>query len=90
MKAFYEHIAKGGKVVFDRRRRGKVMSIQKRLEIQIIDSIEQKVQHVLRSYENEPLEDKLIDLVKEWFFKGFFSGRDYELQQQDKNQGETR
>lgn len=63
------------------------MSVEKRLEIQIIDKIEQQVQHCIRSFENEPLEDKLIDLVKEWFFKGFFSGRDYQMQQDDKNQG---
>lgn len=50
------------------------MSLEKRLEVQIIDKIEQQVQHCLRSYENDLLEDKLIDLVKEWFFKGFHGG----------------
>ncbi len=78
IKAVLDHIAKGGKMVFNKQRRGKVMSIKKRLEIQIIDKIEQQVQHCLREYENDLLEDKLIDLAKEWFFKGFFSGRDYE------------
>lgn len=60
-------------------------STSRRLEVQIIDKIEQQVQHCLRSYENDLLEDKLIDLVKEWFFKGFKNGIIYE---NDKNQGE--
>lgn len=83
IQSVLDHIAKGGKIVFNRSRRGKVMSVEKRLEVQIIDKIEQKVQHVLRSYENNALEDKLIDLVKEWFFKGFFCGRDYEMRNED-------
>jgi len=56
-------------------------SVNSRLEVQIIDKIEHQVQHCLRSYENDLLEDKLIDLVKEWFFKGFKGGIGY---QQDK------
>lgn len=56
------------------------MSIQKRLEIQIIDKIEQQVDHCFNTHEDEHLKDKLIDLVKEWFFKGFFEGKDYENQ----------
>ncbi len=50
------------------------MSIPSRLEVQIIDKIEQQVQHCLRSYENDLLEDKLIELCREWFFKGFIAG----------------
>lgn len=59
-------------------------SIEKRLEIQVIDLIEQGVQHCLRRYENDLLEDKLITLVKEWFFKGFKDGISY-AQQGEKN-----
>jgi hypothetical protein len=60
-------------------------STEKRLEVQIIDKIEQQVQHCLRSYENDLLEDKLIDLVREWFFKGFKDGMGYAQQQGEKN-----
>ena len=64
------------------------MSIEIRLEIQIIDKIEQQVQHCLREYENDLLEDKLIDLVKEWFFKGFSGGVGYQ-QGKEQKQRET-
>lgn len=60
------------------------MSMEKRLEIQIIDKIEQQVQHCLRTHEGDLLEDKLIDLAKEWFFKGFTGGLTYEREQRER------
>jgi hypothetical protein len=60
-------------------------NIQRRLEVQVIDKIEQQVQHCMRSYDNDLLEDKLIDLVREWFFKGFFGGIEHiQLKQEQK------
>jgi hypothetical protein len=61
------------------------MSLEQRLEIQIIDKIEQQVQHCLREYQNNLLEDKLINLVKEWFLKGFFEGKEYHQQKEQQN-----
>jgi hypothetical protein len=85
IKSVLDHIAKGGKMVFDRRpRRSLKMSIEQRLEIQIIDKVEQQTQHCLREYEGDLLEDKLIDLVKEWFFKGFTGGLTYEREQRER------
>lgn len=60
-------------------------NIKRRLELQVIDKIEQQVQHCFRSYENDLLEDKLIDLVRDWFFKGFFGGIEHiQLKQEQK------
>lgn len=60
-------------------------SVKRRLEVQVIDKIEQQVQHCMRSYENNLLEDKLIDLVLEWFLKGFFGGIEHiQLKQEQK------
>jgi hypothetical protein len=49
-------------------------SVKRRLEVQVIDKIESQVKHCFQFYEDNQLEDKLIDLVREWFFKGFFGG----------------
>jgi hypothetical protein len=62
-------------------------NIKRRLELQVIDKIEQQVQHCLRSYENDLLEDKLICLVKEWFFKGFFGGIEHIQLKQEQQKG---
>jgi hypothetical protein len=54
------------------------------LEIRIIDKIESQVKHCFRFYEDHELEDKLIDLCREWFFKGFTGGITHEREQQQK------
>ena len=49
---------------------------QKRcIKVQVIDKIEQQVQHCMRMYENDLLETKLIDLIFEWYFKGCLTGK---------------
>jgi len=45
-------------------------SVTKRLEIQIKDRIESQASHLMRTYENEELKYKIIELATEWFFKG--------------------
>ncbi|MBX9703379.1 MAG: hypothetical protein K2X39_04430 [Silvanigrellaceae bacterium] len=40
------------------------------IETKIIQQIESQASHIMRMYENEELEDKMIELAREWFFKG--------------------
>jgi len=52
---------------------------EKNEEAKIIDKVEQQVQHCLRTYENDLLEHKLVELVREWFFKGLNEGYKFKM-----------
>ena len=47
------------------------------------NKIEHQVRHCLSNYEQIELENKLIDLCKEWFFEGFSEGTTHELRLKD-------
>jgi hypothetical protein len=39
-----------------------------------IDQIESQAKHLMRMYEDDELEDKIIELAREWFYKGLKRG----------------
>lgn len=46
-------------------------------ESKIIDQIESQAKHILRMYEDEELEDKIIELARQWFYKGLKKGLEH-------------
>lgn len=47
------------------------------IEPKIIKQIESQASHIMRTYEDDDLEDKIIELAREWFFKGVTWGIDH-------------
>jgi len=43
-------------------------------DTQFISQIESQAQHIMRMYEDDELEDKIIELAREWFYKGLKRG----------------
>jgi len=43
-------------------------------EFRVTKQVESQVQHILRDYEGQALEDKIIDLALEWYRKGVIDG----------------
>lgn len=46
-----------------------------KIETEIIPQIESQASHIMRMYENDELEGKMIELAHEWFLKGLAAGK---------------
>ncbi len=54
-------------------------------ETKIIDQLQSQAAHILRFYEEEELEDKIIELGREWFYKGLKTGLEHQQKGEAKN-----